>query len=265
MILGGFQGLTLIDFPGRLAALVFTQGCNLRCGYCHNRQLIAFRGSDNEDVPTSEHVLNLLSTRRRLLEGVVVSGGEPTLQPGLLAFLGRIKDLGLLVKLDTNGTNPSVLGEALRGGLVDYVAMDVKHDPHRYLELTGVAVPVTQLAASRNAIATAGVDYEFRTTVLPRFHDDAAIEQIARFCKGAPRYVLQAFRPAGAWNAEFRNYLAPSIEWLQRLKRVAEPWVGRVDLVGVDGMLMAQDAKPESGIRPVAESSRRARQPSVPK
>ena len=235
MILGGFQALTFLDYPGRMACIVFTQGCNLRCGYCHNGRLIGPRADDGENGPTAEHVLRLIAARRGLLEGVVVSGGEPTIQHGLSAFLRRVKELGLPVKLDTNGTNPSVLDEVLRDGLVEYVAMDVKHDPRRYAEVTGVAVLPAVLQTSRDLLRASGVDHEFRTTVLPRFHDDAAIEQIARFCAGAPRYVLQRFSPADAWNLAFRGEVAPSLKQSLRLKQIAERFIANVGLAGWTG------------------------------
>ncbi|MDZ7619541.1 MAG: anaerobic ribonucleoside-triphosphate reductase activating protein [Patescibacteria group bacterium] len=249
MILGGFQALTFLDYPGRMAAMVFTQGCNLRCGYCHNGRLIGLRANDDAPQPTASQVLELLATRRRLLEGVVVSGGEPTLQPGLSAFLRQIKELELRVKLDTNGTNPSVLDHLLREELVDYVAMDVKHDLHRYAEVTGVAVPPAVLQASRDLLRASGVDHEFRTTILPRFHDEMAVERIARFCAGAPRYVLQPFRPADAWNSAFRAEVAASREQLLRLKQVAQRHIANVAVAGEDWGIRAGDGGPGMGCR----------------
>ncbi len=229
MLLGGFLPLTFADFPGRLACVVFTQGCNLRCGYCHNPQLIDRHAPGGAETPTETRILDFLKTRQGLLDGVVVCGGEPTVQPALIPFLQRLKNLGFLVKLDTNGTNPPVLREALDRGLLDYVAMDVKHDPARYAAIAGVAVDPGVLAASRDLLMSSGVACEFRTTVIPGFHDEAAIEEMARFCRGASRYVLQAFRPKGAFKPAFREYSAPSAEQLQQFERIAGRLVDNVE------------------------------------
>ncbi|MDD4270741.1 MAG: anaerobic ribonucleoside-triphosphate reductase activating protein [Thermoguttaceae bacterium] len=230
MLFGGFLPLTLVDFPGRVACVVFTQGCNLRCGYCHNPQLIDLHPSVRSERPTESQVLDFLKTRRRVLDGLVISGGEPTLQPDLIPFLNRIKNLGLLVKLDTNGTNPHVLREALERGLLDYLAMDVKDDPQRYARLAGVAVDPAVLVASRDLLLSSHVADEFRTTVIPRFHDESTIEEISRFCAGASRYVLQAFRSEEVFKPAFREYAPTAAEQLHRFKRVAERFVANVEV-----------------------------------
>jgi len=231
MLLGGFLPLTLLDFPGRVACIAFSQGCNLRCGYCHNPQLIGLRAPAGATTSAESQVLGFLATRRGVLDGVVVSGGEPTIQPDLLPFLLRIKDLGFLVKLDTNGTNPPVLRDAHQRRLVDYVAMDVKHDPARYGEITGAPVDPDVLAASRDLLRSQGVAHEFRTTIVPRYHDEAAMERIARFCEGASRFVLQSLVPAHARKRAFRRYAPPTPGELQRLKRIAERFIGTVEVL----------------------------------
>jgi pyruvate formate lyase activating enzyme len=230
MIFGGLQPVTLVDFPGQVACTVFAQGCNFRCGYCHNGQLIDPLSQAAANAPTEEELLAMLERRRRALDGVVVSGGEPTIQAGLLSFLEKVKAMGFLVKLDTNGTKPTVLRDALARSLVDYVAMDVKHDPAKYSEITGVSVDVSQLEASRDLLISSGVGHEFRTTVLPHFHDTAAVESIARFCAGASRLVFQGCVPTRALTPAFRKYSPPTLDQLQRLKRVAEQFVERVEL-----------------------------------
>lgn len=230
MIFGGFQPLTLSDFPFQVACIVFTQGCNLRCGYCHNPQLIALHAPVERETPTESEVLDFLQQRRAFLDAVVISGGEPTVQPGLIEFLGRIKNLGFRVKLDTNGTNPQVLREALQHGLLDYVAMDVKHDPPRYAEITGAPVDPDVLAASRDLLLSSGVACEFRTTVVPKYHDDGAIGQISRFCTGAPRFCLQRFCPAETSEEPLRNGPPPTIEQLRRFKQIAGQVVANVEM-----------------------------------
>lgn len=230
MRFAGFVPLTLSDFPGRVACMVFTQGCNLRCGYCHNRRLIDACGPDEGRRPTESQVFDFLETRRGIVEAVVVSGGEPTVQPDLIPLLDRINRMGFGVKLDTNGTNPRVLREALDRGLLDYVAMDVKHDPARYAEVTGAPIDPDDLAESRDVLLSSGVACEFRVTVIPQLHDETAIEAIARFCAGASHLILQRFCPAGAFDLSLRVGPAPSMALLRQFKQIAERFVANVDL-----------------------------------
>jgi pyruvate formate lyase activating enzyme len=230
MNFGGFQSLTLSDFPSGVACIVFTQGCNLRCSYCHNPQLVHLHAPAGAETPTESQVLDFLQQRRAFLDAVVISGGEPTLQPDLIEFLGRIKSLGFRVKLDTNGTNPQALREALQRGLLDYVAMDVKHDPPRYAEIAGAPVDPDVLATSRDLLLSSGVACEFRTTVVPKYHDDGVIGQIARFCTGASRFFLQCFCAAGDSDLLLRNGPPPTIEQLRRFKQIAGQVVANVEM-----------------------------------
>jgi pyruvate formate lyase activating enzyme len=222
MHFGGFQPLTLTDYPGRTACIVFTQGCNLRCGYCHNPQLIGLWPPVGTKSPTEEQIFAFLKKREGLLDGIVVSGGEPTLQVDLLPFLRHVKTFGFVVKLDTNGTNPGILQAALSEGLVDYVAMDVKHDPRRYGEITDTGIDCGVLFASRDVLQSSHIAYEFRTTVVPEIHDTEAIRCIAQFCGVGARLVLQGFRPAGVLNPSFRNYSATSTTQLLQFQKIAE-------------------------------------------
>ena len=174
----GLQKLTLLDFPGRLACTVFLGGCNLRCPFCHNASLVLPRG----DVSgmTADELLAFLQKRRGRLQGVCVTGGEPTLCPDLPDLLRQIHLLGFEVKLDTNGTNPGMLRALLNEGLVDYVAMDIKNSPARYTETCGGAEVLTQVKESAALLMESGVDYEFRTTLAHPLHtpeDMAAIGQ----------------------------------------------------------------------------------------
>lgn len=233
MVIAGFHPLTLIDYPGQVACIIFTQGCNLRCGYCHNSQFIVQPNESSglaNGALLPEEFFEFLQTRKKLLDGVVISGGEPTLQNDLLSFLEQIKQLGFLVKLDTNGTNPEVLKEALAQGLLDYVAMDIKHDPLRYSELTHVSVDVALLEAARDLLSTSGIAHEFRTTVVPGFHDDRVIETICHFCEGAPRFVLQNFRPTSVLNSSFKSYRSYSSEELHELQKVAQRYMAVVEV-----------------------------------
>lgn len=231
MRIGGIHPLTLQDFPGHVACILFTQGCNLRCSYCHNPQFIPLEVPGRAAI-SAEQTLAFLDARRGLLDGVVVSGGEPTLQPDLLPFLRRVKQDEFLVKLDTNGTCPDVLAEAVAERLLDYVAMDLKHDPARYAELTQVAVDPAVLAASRDVLRRSGIAHEFRTTVVPHVHDAAAVESMARFCAGAPLYVLQPVRPTGTAADSTPDDAGPSDDLLRHLHEVAQRYLARVEIRG---------------------------------
>ncbi|MDA8403881.1 MAG: anaerobic ribonucleoside-triphosphate reductase activating protein [Desulfobacteraceae bacterium] len=192
MNIGGFIPSSLIDYPGKVACLVFTRGCNFRCPYCHNPDLVSVGQPGNDQNPDS--VLAFLENRRGLLDAVVVSGGEPTLQKNLVGFLRRVKRMGFLVKLDTNGSRPQVLRVLAVEGLVDYIAMDIKTDPRRYVPDLAEACTPEILFASMDVIMNSGIDYEFRTTCVKPFIDHGIIRQIALCIKGAKRYALQTFR-----------------------------------------------------------------------
>ncbi|MEA3356319.1 MAG: anaerobic ribonucleoside-triphosphate reductase activating protein [Candidatus Bipolaricaulota bacterium] len=210
---------TLIDFPGLVAALVYTPGCNLRCPFCHNSELVLPERIKALDLIEEEEVLSLLDERKGFLDGLCITGGEPTLHEGLAGFIERVKKLGLAVKLDTNGTRPERLKELLDSRLLDYVAMDVKGPPGRYSILTGVKIDFEKIEASIRIILTQAPDYEFRTTVVPTLGLED-IKKVASLIAGAKRYYLQRFVvPAGkglvdpTWN----DRVAPSAEDLQAM------------------------------------------------
>ena len=197
MRFGGFQALTLSDYPGKTAAVVFTQGCNFRCPFCHNGGLLPAVADDRELVPEA-FVLEELRRRRGLLDGLVVTGGEPTLQEALPAFLGKVRALGLLVKLDTNGSRPEMLARLLGAGLVDYVAMDVKAPRGKYDLLAGVRAPLDAVRESIRLIAASGVPHHFRTTVPPSLLDAADIGAIRRELPSGSPHLAQEFKPEHA-------------------------------------------------------------------
>jgi len=178
----GLQKLTLLDFPGKIACTVFLGGCNFRCPFCHNGQLL---GAEEEAIMDVEGLMAFLESRRGKLEGVCITGGEPTLQPDLLPLLGRIKGIGYPLKLDTNGYRPDVLRAVLEEDLADYVAMDIKNSPERYAETVGL--PTVSLAAVEESIRLlmhSSVEYEFRTTVVRQFHDEASVADMGRWLLG---------------------------------------------------------------------------------
>lgn len=190
MNIQGIQTLTLLDFPGRLACTVFTAPCNLRCPFCHNSGLIT--GLD--DPMEWDVVRDFLISRVGILHGVCITGGEPTLHNDLTDYLAEIKDLGFLVKLDTNGTRPEILVDLVDGGLVDYVALDVKNSPQQYDTTIGIKdFEIVPIATSIEFLLSGGVDYEFRTTVVQEFHDEEGLLELAKCIRGAKRYYLQTF------------------------------------------------------------------------
>lgn len=201
MKIGGLIKFTLIDFPGRVSAVVFTQGCNFRCRYCHNPELV-YPHLLGEPMP-EEEVLAFLQRRKGTLEGVVVSGGEPTLQPDLLEFMGKLKALGYFVKLDTNGTRPDLLREMLDKKLVDYIAMDLKAPLEKYSVITGVETNPGVLRQSMELIEHSGLPYEFRTTYDTEALNDADIETL-RACVPADHYRVQECLPVAKEKATLK-------------------------------------------------------------
>ena len=230
MKIHGLQKMTLLDYPGCVACTVFFGGCDLRCPFCHNAELI---DGAAPPVMQEEELLSFLKKRQGLLDGVAITGGEPLLQKDLPVLAARIRGLGYPIKLDTNGTHPKLLEQMLRDGLVQYVAMDIKNSPERYAETVGV--PGFDLAPVREsaAILMAGqAEYEFRTTVVAEFHDDRSFEQIGEWIAGARRYYLQKFTDRET--VPFRGLHAPGNEQMRRWADIIRPFVPSVELRGVD-------------------------------
>lgn len=195
MIIAGLDKLSLIDYPGKLAAIVFTQGCTFRCPFCHNPDLIKILSAKQaKNAWPTETVFEFLKKRVGKLDGVVITGGEPTLQRNLTEFIDRVKDMGFLVKLDSYGHNNRILRDILNKGSVDYVAMDIKHAPEKYSQAMGTSVKIENIRDSVDVIRSSGVDYEFRTTCVPTIHEEPDFEEIANWLKGSKRYFLQEYR-----------------------------------------------------------------------
>lgn len=192
MRIAGLVRSSLIDYPGKVAAVVFTQGCNFRCGFCHNPDLIA---AHNEQLAIREsEVLDFLATRVGKLDGVVITGGEPLVQPDITDFIVKIKALGFAVKLDTNGSNPERLAKLISGNLIDYIAMDIKGSLVKYSKICAYS-NTKVIQQSIKIIMESGIPYEFRTTVLPAFHGISDFEEIGKMVAGASLYTIQGFRP----------------------------------------------------------------------
>lgn len=228
MKISAIQKLTLLDFPGHVACTVFTAGCDLRCHCCHNSEFVLpekIRRIASDFIPEAAF-FTFLKTRRGLLDGVCVTGGEPAVQPDLPEFLRQIKAAGFLVKLDTNGNHPRVLQQLFEAKLVDYVAMDVKASPARYHEFTGKAAG-DNVTASRDLIMASGIDYEFRTTLVRQFHDADEFGKVLEFVKGARRYTLQNFQTrGGCLNADWERFQGFSESELKQKQKQAAPFVG---------------------------------------
>ena len=213
MRIGGFQRFSLSDFPGRVAAIVFTQGCNFRCPFCHNGALIPGEAGDGRAV-AEDLVLQYLDSRRGRLDGVVVTGGEPTLQPDLASFLGKLGSMGFAVKLDTNGSRPDVIRDLLLRGVVDYLAMDVKAPERRYDRLVGVRAPLGRIRESIALIAGSGLPHEFRTTHVPALLDEADLRELARLVPRGSLHRIQPFEPANALDPALRESARAAMEEL---------------------------------------------------
>ena len=193
MQIHGLQKMTLLDFPGKVACTVFFDGCNFRCPFCHNSELL---GVGFPPLMDDGELLAFLEKRKGVLDGVCITGGEPLLQKELPALLESIKNMGFLVKLDTNGSFPEALTELIDRGLVDYVAMDIKNSPQRYAETIGrERYDLSKVEKSIALLLMGKVDYEFRTTVVAQLHDEESFHEIGKWIQGAKRYFLQCFAP----------------------------------------------------------------------
>ena len=230
MLLSGIQPFTLIDYPGKTACIVFTGGCNFRCGYCHNpefvlpERLAELKGSF---IPP-DAFFNFLRTRQGLLDGVVVSGGEPTMMPDLLTFLGHIKFLGFSVKLDTNGNRPDIVKEAIARGLIDYVAMDFKTSLAEYQTLVGNRADPKKIAESVQILKSGIIEYEFRSTLIKQVHPEETISQMQAELAGAKNLYLQTFRPATTLNPIFQSYTPFSSDEMSAIAAKFRPVIHNV-------------------------------------
>lgn len=229
MVFGGLQKLTLIDYPGRLAATVFTVGCNFLCPYCHNPELVDPKKIKNQPKLKEQEILDFLATRQGLLEGVCITGGEPTILADLPDFIKKIKALDFLVKLDTNGSNPQMLEKLLAENLVDFIAMDIKAPLEKYKKVVGDKVSLADIQRSTELVRSAP-DYEFRTTVLPALHTKKDILSIGRWLQGAKKYYLQQFQPTKTLDAAFLKEKSFAWEKIAKLRGLLEIFFDRVEI-----------------------------------
>jgi pyruvate formate lyase activating enzyme len=221
MHIGGLQELTLIDYPGRLAATVFLCGCNFRCPWCYSSEIVLPEKIKIQPEFTEKEVLDFLKSRKNLIEGVVICGGEPTASKDLAVFAGKIKKEGFFVKLDTNGTNPKMLEELIAKKLVDYVAMDLKAPKEKYNNVSGVKVDIKKIQKSIDILKEGKVDYELRTTVIPGFHKK---EDILSMAKWAKKYYLQNFLPQKTLDKRFESIKPYPVEFLLEIQKAISPF-----------------------------------------
>ena len=262
MTLGGFQKTTLIDFPGKIAATVFTSGCSFRCPWCYSPELVLPSEIKKHPKLPEKEFFKFLKERRKLLDGLVLCGGEPTINKDLPAFIKKIKKLGFLVKLDTNGSNPEMLKKLINEKLNDYVAMDLKaplglksqfpmreessafffrlvspsrnsasnfqtnskSQTSKYEKATGIKVDLNKIKKSIEIIKNSGIDYEFRSTIVPTVHTKEDVIEMAKWIKGAKRYYLQNFRPEKTIDPKFEKIKPYPKEFLIEIQKIISPF-----------------------------------------
>ena len=233
-MISGLQKMTLLDYPGKVACTLFLQGCNYRCPFCHHSELLCH---DGEEFMTEDTFIAFLEKRKGLLDGVCVSGGEPTLYPGLESLLRRIKTLGFAVKLDTNGSRPDVLKTLVEKGLVDHVAMDVKNGPRQYGETTGIpGVSLERIEESLRFLLSDAVSYELRTTVVEPLHEESTIlemgQWLASLVPGKQAKILYLQKFVDRDTVIFSGLSAPTEEKMARFQEVLAPFVESVRIRG---------------------------------
>ena len=220
--------MTMLDYPEKIACTIFTHGCNLRCPFCHNARLVV----KQPDLFDENEILSYINKRRGVLDGVCISGGEPMLQGDLFKFMERVKETGLLIKLDTNGCFPEKLNEAINLGLVDYVAMDIKNCKDKYALTTGLDnIDISKIEKSVDILMSGKIDFEFRTTVTRELHTPTDFIKIGEWIKGNEKYYIQSFIDSGEL---IENSSSPlDMQGLEALKEAVLPYVPNTFLRGV--------------------------------
>ena len=224
MGIGGLEKSTLIDYPGRVAATIFLIGCNFRCPFCYSAELVLPEKIKEQPRISEKEVFDFLKERQGLLEGVVICGGEPTINKDLPDFIKKIKELGFLVKLDTNGSNPEMLKKLIDEKLIDYVAMDIKAPKEKYELAAGTKVNISDIEKSIKTLKEGRVSYEFRTTVVPTIHTREDIVEIAKWIGPAKKFCLQSFRPEKTLNPELAEIKPYPDEFFESIKKEISPY-----------------------------------------
>ncbi len=226
----GFQKMTMLDFPGKVACTIFTAGCNFRCPFCHNASLVTKIDAAEKHSP--EEIFNYLEKRKGILDGICITGGEPLLYDGVIEFIKKLREFGLLIKLDTNGSFPEKLEYLINQGLVDYVAMDIKNSKEKYAETIGLKeYDITNVEKSVALLLQNKVDYEFRTTVVAEYHETQDMVDIGKWIKGAKKYFLQNFVDSG--NLIGENLHPIPKDFMKDLQKSASDFVEKVEIRGI--------------------------------
>ncbi len=224
MQIGGLQELTLIDYPGKLAATVFLSGCNFRCPWCYSSEIVLPEKIKVQPEFAEKEIFDFLKSRKNLIEGVVLCGGEPTISKDSVSLIKKIKKEGFFVKLDTNGTNPQMLKELIDKKRVGYVAMDLKAPKEKYSSVAGVKVDIQKIPDSIDILKEGKSDYEFRTTVIPGFHQKEDLLEMAKWISGAKKYYLQNFLPQKTLDKRFESIKPYPAEFLLEVQKAISPF-----------------------------------------
>jgi pyruvate formate lyase activating enzyme len=224
MSIGGLQKLTLIDYPGKLAATVFLTGCNFRCPFCYASELVLPEKIKNQPKISEIDFFKFLNGRKELIDGIVLCGGEPTISKEIIPLIKKIKKMGFSVKLDTNGSDPKLLKTLIDQNLVDYVAMDIKGPKEKYNDFSGVKVDVKKIQKSIDILKEGKVDYEFRSTIVSTLHKKEDIIEMAKWIKGAKKYFLQNFKPEKTIDPEFEKIKPYPQEFLLKIQKIIAPF-----------------------------------------
>jgi pyruvate formate lyase activating enzyme len=231
MLILGLQKTTLLDYPGKIASTIFTGGCNFRCPYCHNRDLVI---TPSDAMAYSlEEIFDHLNKKAKVLDGVCITGGEPTLHKDLPDFIRQIKDMGFLVKLDSNGTNPDMINYLIENGLIDYMAMDIKHSKKKYNSIACMNnFDLKPIEDSVEILKAGKIDYEFRTTIMRECHDHSDMEEIGQWLAGAKAYYLQSYRES---EQVIKPIFSPhSLKTLEEFLEILRPNIPNTFIRGVD-------------------------------
>lgn len=230
MILKGFIETSFVDWDGKVCSLVFTSGCNFKCPFCFNQALV-LEPDALEDVP-EQVVIDFMEKHKDFIDGVCITGGEPTIMPELAGFCERVKEKGFLIKLDTNGSNPEVLQELIDKKLIDYIAMDIKGPWEKYSNFIGTEHNIEKIKKSAGILLNSGIDYEFRTTIVPSFHTKQVFEKTVSQVKGAKKYCLQKFQPGMCLEPAYNEEKKQSDEEMEEFAKIARKYVETVKVRG---------------------------------
>ena len=232
MEIKGFQGISLIDYPGKISTVIFTGGCNFRCPFCHNKDLVL--SPEKVDTLEPNQTIGTLKERKNFIDGVVITGGEPTLSWDIISFAQAIKNIGLLIKLDTNGCRADVLKELIGRELIDYAALDIKTSFDKYEEAAGVKVEIKRIEESIGLILASKINYEFRTTVVPGIVEEEDIKKIGERVRGAKRYALQQFVNKNTLDESYSQRKPYEPKVLKDWGRILEDYAEEVLIRGIE-------------------------------